>query len=191
MSSGETVLPQLSDDDINKLYKEYSAMDGKHKNFKGTKREYCATVGSMIRNFLSGYTTKSKVGSGKIQRYATRILAPVLKPTKTATKKSITETPGSGITETFKEAWVPKIKKALEVVNINPSAYKGYETDKITLAVNRREKGKSKEGDADIFASPDYKRYELNKSIASSFRSLQDRELFYKSIRELNNSKLV
>ena len=74
LSGGETPLPQLSDDQINKLYKEYIAMDGKHKNFKGTKREYCATVGSMIKKFLNGIIgANSLIGSGKVSDAISKI----------------------------------------------------------------------------------------------------------------------
>ena len=52
LEGGNQPLPQLSDVEIDKLYKVYSEMDGKHKKFKGTKREYCATLAGMIDKFL-------------------------------------------------------------------------------------------------------------------------------------------
>lgn len=54
LESGIQPLEQFSDEEINKLYKVYSEMDKKHKNFNGTKREYCFTVAGMIKQILNG-----------------------------------------------------------------------------------------------------------------------------------------
>ena len=43
---------QLSEDQVDELYRVYGEMDGKQKNFKGTKREYVTKVASMIDIWL-------------------------------------------------------------------------------------------------------------------------------------------
>ena len=43
---------QLSEDQVDELYKVYGEMDGKQKKFKGTKREYVTKVSSMIDIWL-------------------------------------------------------------------------------------------------------------------------------------------
>ena len=63
-------LDNLKDTEINKLYKKLITMDGKHKAFKGTKRQYCETIMPMILKFNDGVSTVSKTamslsGSGK------------------------------------------------------------------------------------------------------------------------------
>lgn len=73
LEGGVQPLSELSDAEINKLYKVYSEMDGKHKNFKGTKREYCFTVAGLIEDFLTtvehDVEKQSKLsGSGKESR---------------------------------------------------------------------------------------------------------------------------
>ena len=45
-------LPKLDDQAIEKLYKYYSSKDKFHAKFKGTKREYCASVANLLENFL-------------------------------------------------------------------------------------------------------------------------------------------
>jgi hypothetical protein len=45
------IFDALPDRVINELYEKYSKIDGKHKAFKGTKREYCMSVAGLIGNF--------------------------------------------------------------------------------------------------------------------------------------------
>lgn len=52
-------LSHLSDADIDKLYSTYIEMDGKHQNFKGSKREYCSTVAGMIKEWLKEVVDKN------------------------------------------------------------------------------------------------------------------------------------
>ena len=47
-----SVLPNLSDDQIDNLYEQMIVMDGKFDAFKGDKREYVATVYSKMKEFL-------------------------------------------------------------------------------------------------------------------------------------------
>lgn len=60
------IFDMLPDSFINELYEKYSKIDGKHKAFKGTKREYCMTVEGLISNFLdsNGLLDNRKVGGG-------------------------------------------------------------------------------------------------------------------------------
>ena len=50
---------QLSEEQVEKLYKEYGKIDSKQQKFKGTKREYVDKVGGMIGEWLNA--TKPKV----------------------------------------------------------------------------------------------------------------------------------
>ena len=60
------LLPNLTDIQINKLYKLYSEMDEKRKKFKGSKREYCAILAPMIKSFVDNAEKKSVlIGSGR------------------------------------------------------------------------------------------------------------------------------
>ena len=51
-SEPQKKLPKLDDQAIEKLYKYYSSKDKFHAKFKGTKREYCASVANLLENFL-------------------------------------------------------------------------------------------------------------------------------------------
>ena len=77
LEGGVQPLGQLSDADINILYNQYIKLDGKHKNFKGTKREYCSTVAGLIDKFLKG-SNSTLEGSGKLEKsidfYKPRVL---------------------------------------------------------------------------------------------------------------------
>lgn len=73
-------LSNLSDVDIDKLYNTYIEMDGKHQDFKGSKREYCSTVAGMIKDWMKavvdkngGISNKTLTG-GKGTRLASRAL---------------------------------------------------------------------------------------------------------------------
>ena len=57
-------LSHLSDADIEKLYSTYIEMDGKHQNFKGSKREYCSIISGMIKNWLKS-VNKNGLSGGK------------------------------------------------------------------------------------------------------------------------------
>ena len=70
----------LSKPEIDKLFKLYSSMDGKHKKFKGSKEEYVLTVGGMVKNFLDNIGKESpndKQGTGKNANYK-KVLYPLL-----------------------------------------------------------------------------------------------------------------
>ena len=58
------IFDSLSDRVINELYEKYSSIDGKHKAFKGTKREYCMTVAGLIGNFLLENNLVKKLSGG-------------------------------------------------------------------------------------------------------------------------------
>lgn len=55
----------LSKSEIEKLYKLYSSIDGKHKQFKGSKEEYVSTLSGMVKNFLNGVYSTNLQGAGK------------------------------------------------------------------------------------------------------------------------------
>lgn len=57
-------LYHLSDADIEKLYSTYIEMDGKHQNFKGSKREYCSIISRMIKDWLKA-VNKNGLSGGK------------------------------------------------------------------------------------------------------------------------------
>ena len=70
--------PGLSKPEIDKLFKLYSSMDGKHKKFKGSKEEYVLTVGGMVKNFLANISPPDdKQGSGKDSEYK-KVLTPLM-----------------------------------------------------------------------------------------------------------------
>lgn len=60
-------LYHLSDADIDKLYSTYIEMDGKHQNFKGSKREYCSIISVMIKDWLKA-VNKNGLSGGKGKR---------------------------------------------------------------------------------------------------------------------------
>ena len=59
-----SILPKLSDDQIDELYSQMITMDGKFDAFPGNKREYVATVYTKMKEFLqqSGLSGGSRTG---------------------------------------------------------------------------------------------------------------------------------
>ena len=85
-------LPKLDDQAIEKLYKYYTSKDKFHAKFKGTKREYCASVAGLIENFyqknlktfkvpnsLSGGVKYEKPGERKLPRSTAELASEVQK----------------------------------------------------------------------------------------------------------------
>lgn len=125
-------LPNLSDKDIDKLYSKLIKLDGKYKNFKGSKRDYCFTVSGLIINFLKGNNLLGKEG-GK--------LTDEEKAKKAADKEA----------EQVKKEALLKAKELLQNVKNSKKEKKKENLDAAEGAYNNLTETERKEFDADFF----------------------------------------
>lgn len=89
VSPKEQGLPEITDAQINKLFKLYTAMDSKYKLFKGSKRDYCTVLAGMVSNFVNS-SNDSLIGSGKLDVLERNIRLLAAKPATTRTDYTLT-----------------------------------------------------------------------------------------------------
>lgn len=187
----------LSKQEIDKLYKLYSSMDGKHKKFKGSKEEYVLTVGGMVKSFLDNIGKESpneKKGSGKESEYK-RVLnyfmrkkrGIPIKLTKYANFKQFTsgyrdilhaiiEPETSDLLKDYTPAEIEKFKTALK--NYNRDDYEKFKTaeETKTAIVTGSKQTKAERDAIKLLKSPEYKVYELEKKYNQRVQTFQNED---------------
>lgn len=181
-------LPKLSDKDIDKLYSKLIKLDGKYKNFKGSKRDYCFTVSGLIINFLKGNNLLGKEGgAGKKKKELTpeQIAAAENKAEKKAAKEKA---------EADKAAKQTKISEAKALIEDTKNSKKEIKQKKIEAAKktydNLTEEDRKK-FDADFFENYITLKKEGDKTLTEEDIKIIFGEDFFENLKKFISSSVT